>query len=97
VGPQRGWYPRLGGFWHRQQHQVGQLVQLFRRWLRSDRGRLQREVNFGELVVSTNGGLRLPFSRRPRESGGPGLQAPCPPPWMPAFAGMTVRWVGAER
>jgi hypothetical protein len=59
----------------------------------------------GELAVSTNGGLRLPFSRRPRESGGPGLQAPCPPPpvpargelWMPAFAGMTGRWVGAER
>jgi hypothetical protein len=45
------------------------------------------------------------FSRRPRESGGPGLQAPCPPPpvpargklWMPACAGMTVKWVGAER
>jgi hypothetical protein len=63
------------------------------------------KVNFGEVVVSTNGGLRLPFFRRPRESGGPGLQAPCPPPpcsgqgqaRVPAFAGMTVRWVGAER
>src|SRR5580704_19272981 len=37
-----------------------------------------------ELVVSTkwrdSGGL---FSRRPRESGGPGLPALCPP-WMPA-------------
>jgi len=50
-------------------------------------------------------GLWLPFSRRTRESGGPGLPALCPPPpvpargklWMPAFAGMTVRWLNAER
>src|SRR5258706_16431836 len=40
-------------------------------------------------------GLWLPFSRRPRESGGPGLPALCPPPWMPAFAGTTVRGVDA--
>jgi hypothetical protein len=28
---------------------------------------------------------------------GPRPPALCPPPWMPAFAGMTVRWVNAER
>jgi hypothetical protein len=39
---------------------------------RSDRGWLQRKVNFGELMVSTKWRTRAAFFRRPRESGGPG-------------------------
>ena len=51
-----------------------------------------------ELVVSTkwrdSGGL---FLVAPAKAGAQGLPALCPPPWMPAFAGTTVRWVNAER
>jgi len=36
-------------------------------------------------------------SRRPRESGGPGRRVRRWQPWVPAFAGMTMRGAGTKR
>jgi len=48
------------------------------------------------LVMVTRRLTPASLSRRPRESGGPGLQPPDPPLWMPASAGMTVRRRGRQ-
>jgi hypothetical protein len=50
-----------------------------------------------KLVVLTKRTTPATTFRRPRESGGPGLQALCRLLWIPASAGMTARLVGAKR
>ena len=48
-------------------------------------------------INQTEGFIGCLFSSPPRKPGAQGYRRCARRPWMPAFAGMTVRWVNAER